>query len=69
MEKVFFPLFKSYHVLILSQKVYKSKENINWIPNENSEFYECLNVAERKNSSALNPYSKMFPFVLKTGVK
>lgn len=36
---------------------------------KNSEFYECLNVAERKNSSALNPYSKMFPFVLKTGVK
>lgn len=36
---------------------------------KNSEFYESLNVAERENSSVLDPNTKMFSFVLETGVK
>lgn len=36
---------------------------------KNSEFYECLNAVEKGNSSVLDLYTKMFPFVLETGVK
>lgn len=36
---------------------------------KNSEFYECLNAVEKGNSSVLDPYTKMFPFVVETGVK
>ena len=36
---------------------------------KNSAFYECLHAVEEGNCSVLDPYTKMFPFVLETGVK
>lgn len=36
---------------------------------KNAEFYERLNAVEKGNSSVLDPYTKMFPFVLETSVK
>lgn len=73
MERAFFsPLFKSHMCSFVPphhRRFTYPKKTLTEFPIKKPEFYDCLNAVEKRNSSVLDPYTKMFPFVLDTGVK